>query len=322
MWSIKSKTRTSILSLTLLSLFLIGIFSTSILASSTYQHNLAKGTDDFVVVLYNDAEWKTTVDSSLTPSDWFIGEANITDAKSKVTLRGWFDITWDTFYVFTSIFMPEYFNFTETLELLFIMGSQGYNETTINANYTNTYDLLYGLLAVWNYTTNDYEENPSYTDGIVFFKDPLEYRAMLDDYNALAEDLNGNPAIQFSPYSFPNVSADEFLWTLAFSGLAIAKPHGNYLETLINELGCENASVSGSTLIIERYGITNYTVEISYGERGMMSSFTVKDISDTIIYQITSSNSNWIFYLVLIIVAVSAVAIVTFLIIRKKKLHR
>jgi len=322
MWSIKSKTRTSILSLTLLSLFLIGIFSTSILASSTYQHNLTKGTDDFVVGLYKDAEWKTTFDSSLTPSDWFIGEANITDAKSKVTLRGWFDITWDTFYVFTSIFMPEYFNFTETLALLFIMDSQGYNETTINANYTNTYDLLYGLRAVWNYTTNDYEENPSYTDGIVIFQDPLEYRAMLDDYNALAEDLNGNFFIQLSGLSFPNVSADEFLWTLALSGLAIAEPHGNYLETLINELGCENASVSGSTLIIERYGITNYTVEISYGERGMMSSFTVKDISDTIIYQITSSNSNWIFYLVLIIVAVSAVAIATFLIIRKKKLHR
>ena len=71
MWSIKSKNRTSILSLTMLSLFLIGILSTSIVASSTYQHTLAKRTDDFVVGLYNGAEWKTTVDSNLTPSDWF-----------------------------------------------------------------------------------------------------------------------------------------------------------------------------------------------------------------------------------------------------------
>ncbi len=110
MWSIKSKTRTNILSLTILSLLLIGIFSTSIGASSTYQHTLKKGTDDFVVDLYDSAEWKNTVDSSLTPSDWFEGEANVTNAKSKSTLMGWCPATWDTLDVFTSIFMPDYFN--------------------------------------------------------------------------------------------------------------------------------------------------------------------------------------------------------------------
>jgi len=322
MWSNKSKTRTSVLSLTILSLFLIGILSTSIVASSAYQHTLTKGTDDFLVELYNDAEWKNTVDSSLTPSDWFEGEANVTNAKSKATLRGWVPSTWDTWDVFTSIFMREFFNFTETFALLILMDSLGYNETTINANYTTNYNLLYGLRAVWNYTTNEYEENPSSTEGVIIFPDPLKYKVMLDDYNALAEDLNGNFAIQFSGLSFPNVSADEFLWQLIFSGFATAGPHGSYLESLVSELGCENTSVSGSTLIIERYGITDYTVEVSYGEKGMMSSFTVKDISDTIIYRITSSNSEWLFYLILIIVAVSTVAIVSILIIRKKKLHR
>jgi len=62
---IKSKTRRSLLSLTMLSLFLIGILSTSIAASTTYQHTLRKGTDDFEVELYNSAEWKNVVDSSL-----------------------------------------------------------------------------------------------------------------------------------------------------------------------------------------------------------------------------------------------------------------
>jgi len=319
---IKSKTRTRILSLTILSLFLIGFLSTSIVASSTYQHTLAKGTDEFVVELYDSDEWKNTVDSSLTPSDWFEGEANVTNAKSKATLRAWFPATWDTWDVFTSIFLPEYFNISETFTLLFAMNSQGYNKTTINANYTTNYTLSYGLLAVWNYTTKDYEENPSNTDLIILFPDPLKYKVMLDDYHALAEDLNGNFFISPSGDTFPNVSADEFLWKLIFSGFATAGPHGNYLESLVSELGCQNTSVSGSTLIIERYGVTNYTVEISYGEKGMMSSFIVKNISGTIIYQITSSNSEWLFYLILIIVAVSAVAIVTFLIIRKKKLRR
>ncbi|MHA1988451.1 MAG: hypothetical protein ACW98D_17615 [Promethearchaeota archaeon] len=322
MLSIKSKTRTNILSLTILSLLLIGIFSTSIVASSTYQHTLTKGTEEFVVELYNDAEWKNTVDSSLTPSDWFEGEANVTNAKSKATLIGWVPTTWDTYDVFTSIFMREFFNSTETFALLFIMDSQGYNETTINANYTTNYNLVYGLRAVWNYTTKDYEENPSSTEGIIIFPDPLKYKVMLDDYNALAEDLNGNFAIQLSGLSFPNVSADEFLWQLIFSGFASSGPHGNYLESLVSELGCENTSVSGSTLIIERYGITNYTVEISYGERGMMSSFTVKDISGTIIYQITSSNSEWIFYLILLILAFCGAGLVVFIVVTRRQRRR
>jgi hypothetical protein len=324
MWSIKSKTRTNILSLTILSLLLIGIFSTSIVASSTYQHTLAKGTDDFVVELYDSTEWKNIVDSSLTPSDWFEGEANITNAKSKATLRGWVPATWDTYDVLISIFMREFFNSTETFALLSIMDSQGYNETTINANYTTIYNFVYGLRSVWNYTTKDYEENPSYTEGIIIFPDPLKYKVMLDDYNALAEDLNGKFAIQFSVLglSFPNVSVDEFLWQLIFSGFATSGPHGNYLESLVSELGCENTTVSGSTLIIERYGITNYTVEISYGEKGMMSSFTVKDISDEVIYKITSSNSEWLFYLILIIVPAVSVALVVFVVVRNRKHKR
>jgi hypothetical protein len=310
------------LSLTILSLFLIGILSTSIVASSTYQHTLAKGTDDFVVGLYNSAEWKTIVDSTLTPSDWFEGEANITNAKSKITLKGWTPNTWDTYDVLTSIFMPEYFSFGDILILLGIMGSQGYNETAININYNSNYSLWYGLRAVWNYTDNEYEEKPSYNDGIIILQNPLDFKKILDDYNALAAELNGNIAIILSGYSFPIISADDFLWQLALNGLAIAEPQIDYLESMVNELGCQNVSVDGSKLIIERYGLTNYTVEISYGEKGMMSSFAVKDIGDTIIYQITSSNSEWVFYLILIIVSVFSIAIVVFFIIRKKKLHR
>ena len=292
---IKSKTRTSILSLTILSLLLIGILSTSIVASSAYQHTLAKRTDEFVVGFYDSDEWKTTVSSILTPSDWFEGEANITNAKSKVTLKIWAPRTWGTYDVFTSIFM---------LAPL--------NKTAINANYTSEYILTYGERSVWNYTTNDYEEAPSHSDdGIIILQNPLDYKSILDDYNDLAENS-----------SFPNITADEFLWQLAFNGLAIAEPQADYLESLVSGLECENASVSGSTLIIERYGLTNYTVEISYGDKGMMSAFTVKDIGGGVIYQITSSNSEWLFYLILIIVSVSSVALVVYVFIRNRKRKR
>jgi len=322
MWTLKNKTKIRLLSFVVISIILVGVLSTSIGASTNYQLTLVKGTDEFTVELYNDADWKITVDSSLTPSDWFEGEANITNAKSKVTLKGWTPNTWDTYDVLTSIFMPEYFSFGEILELLFIMDLQGYNETSININYNYNYSLWYGLRAVWNYTDNEYEEKPSYNDGVIILQNPLEFKTMLNDYNALAAELNGNFAIILSGYSFPIISADDFLWQLALNGLAIAEPQNDYLESMVSELGCENVSVIGSSVIIERYGLTNYTVEVSYGEQGMMSSFTVKDISDSIIYQITSSNSEFTFYLILIIVAVSAVALVTFLMIRKKKLHR
>jgi len=322
MWAIKSKTKTRILSLTLLSLFLIGILSTSIVASTTYQLTLTKGTDDFVVELYNDAEWKNTVDSSLTPSDWFEGEANVTNAKSKVTLLGWVPAPWETWDVFTLIFMREIFNSTDYGTLLTRMNLNGYNETDINANYTTNYNFWLGLRSLWNYTSTEYEEDPSGTDRILILPDPLKYKVMLDDYSTLAEDLNGKGFINSTGLIFPNVSADEFLWKLIFSGFATAGPHGTYLESLVSELGCENTTVSGSTLIIERYGITNYTVEISYGEKGTMSSFTVKDISDEIIYKITSSNSEWLFYLLLITISAVSVALVVFAVVKGRKRKR
>ncbi|NHJ22038.1 MAG: hypothetical protein EAX91_13910, partial [Candidatus Lokiarchaeota archaeon] len=196
----------------------------------------------------------------------------------------------------------------------------------------NYYNLWYGLRAVWNYTTNDYEEDPSNRNilnmyiafkslrlqaGIIVLQNPLDFKTMLDDYNDLAMELNVTTSA-----SFPFVSADDFLWLLALHGLAIADPQTDYLETLVSELGCENATINGSTLIIERYGLTNYTVEISYGTKGMMSSFTVKDLGGNIIYQITSSNSDWLFYLILIITIAGSIVLIVFIIIRNKKLRR
>ena len=318
---LKNKIKTSLLSLSLLSIIILGILSTSISASTTYQLTLAKSTNEFVVDLYNDAEWKTTVDPSSTPIDWFGGDANVTNAKSKVTLKGWTTNTWRAYNVLTSIVMPEYFNLFEIGLILTIIGTQGYNETTINESYNNNFSSWFGLRAVWSYTSKAFEENPNTNDGVIIFQDPLDVKTMLDDYNALAAEFNVNPIINMSVL-FPIVNADDFLWQLIFNGLAIAEPQNSYLDSLVTKLGCENATVSGSTLIIERFGLTNYTVEISYGEKGMMSCFTVKNVDGDIIYRITSSNSDWLFYLILIIVVVFSIAIITFIIIRKKKLKR
>ena len=318
----KCKTNISLLSLSIFAIIIFGMLSTTVSASLNYQTTLMKGTEIFIVDRYDNTGWKTTVNLSTTPSDWFEGDTNFTGAQSKVTIKGWNDITWQFYDVFTTVFMTEYFSYEDIFALLKLMDTAGYNETTINANYTDNYDLWYGLRAVWNFTIKEFEELPSYNDGVMVFENPLDFKTILDDYNNLAADLNGELIIQIANYNFPILSADEFVWQLALNGLAIAKPQQEFLMNLVDELGCENVSSSGKTLIFERYGETNYTVEISYGEEGTLSSLLVKDVDGNIIFQIVSTNSEWIFYLVLIILAVCGVGLVVYVIIKKRKPKR
>jgi hypothetical protein len=321
---IKRKMNLSLLSLSLLGIIFFGFLSTAISASTTYQLGLRKSTDEYTIIQYDDDGWKATINPASNPKEYFEGDANVTGAKSRQTIKGWADQTYTTYDALLSLFFEifEYlaWNFTYQANLT----AAGYNEATINANYTNTFNAWYGVSAEWWFTDGEFEETPNnILSPIIIMKDPSDFKSILDDCNAIIEDILNDPRIDINlKFLLSNKTADEFLWQLAFKGLAIAEPQTDYLESLVNELGCKNVTVSGSSLIIERYGLTNYTVEISYGEKGMMSSFTVKDIDGVTIYQITSSNSEWLFYLILIIVAVSAVAIVTFLIIRKKRLHR
>ncbi|MHA2282427.1 MAG: hypothetical protein ACXAC5_16410 [Promethearchaeota archaeon] len=310
------KTKINLLSLAIFTIIIFGMFSTTVSASSSYQLTLAKGTDDFIVNQYDEAAWKTTVNISTNPSFWFEGDANIKGAKSKTTIQGWNEITWQTWDIFIGLFMTQYFSLGNLSSLLFDMNIAGYNETTINANYTDSYSLWYGVRAVWNFTNGAHLEEPSYNEGILVFKDPFDFKTILDDYNTIAAELNLIPAINGS---FPNVTADDFLWQLALNGFAVAAPQPTYLTNLMNELGCENASSIGSTLVFERSGETNYTVEISYGQDGTMSSFTVKDLGETIIFQITSTNSEWIFYLILVILAACGVGLVVYIVITRGK---
>ncbi len=315
---IKNKIKLSLLSVILFGLIMFGALSTVVLASSNYQSTLVKGTDIFTVSQYDDTVWNTTVSNSTTPSDWFEGETNITGAKSKITMRGWRDTTWETYDVLTGIFMPEIFNLEKIMMLLISMNSLGYNETTINTNYTTNYKLSYGVRSVWNFTSSGYPEEQSYIDGIMVFKNPSDFKTMLDDYNNLSAELNGK--LPLSP--FPTLDADEFLWQIALNGLAIAKPQTGYLQVLIEDLGCENATSSGNTLIFERYGETNYTVEIMYGSEGTMSSLSVKTADETVIFRIISTNSDWMFFVIITVVLICIAGISVVLILRKRKINK
>ncbi len=319
----KKNTKISIIGISLLSIFILGIFSTTTIAKGNYNIALTKGTEVFTVSQYDEAAWKTIVNSSTTPSIWFEGESNHTGAKSKSTIKGWNYVTWESYDVFVSFFLSALFESEELIPILGLLNSQGYNETTINANYTNSYNLWYGLRAVWNFTIGSFEEDPTNAnDPLLIFQNPTDIDDILIDYNNLSAKLNSNLMIQMSGYTFPILNSDEFLWLFVFNGLALGTPSSSYIEDLTTTLNCQNATVNNNILTINRVGETNYTVEIIYGSEGTMASFLVKDVGDNIIYHIVSTNSDWIFFTTLIAVVICIGGISVYLIIRKQKINK
>jgi len=299
------------------------MFSTISIANGNYKVALTKGTEVFTVSQYDEAAWKTTVNSSTTPSNWFEGDSNYTGAKSKNTIKGWNYVTWESYDVFVSLFLPALFESEDLFPLLGLINSQGYNETTINANYTNSYNLWAGLRAVWNFTIGSFEEEPTIgNDPLLIFKNPTDLDEILFNYNNLSAELNSLPAIQFSNYSFPILKPDEFLWLYIFNGLTLGTPFSSYLEELITALDCKNATANNNILTINRTGEANYTVEISYSSEGTMSSFVVKDDDSNIIYPLVATNEDWIFFTIVIILVICIGALSAYLIIRKRKINR
>jgi len=319
----KRRMRLRILSVSLLSIIFFGVLFTAVSASPNYQLGLTKSTDEYTVIQYDDDGWKATINPASNAKQYFKGDANVTGAKSKQTIKGWVDQTYSTYDALLSL----YFSFMEYgMWNLYLVNftAAGYNETTINAAYNNTYNAWYGVSAEWWFTDGEFEEAPNNTiSPIIIMKDPSDYKLILDNCNALINEIKNDTAIDMSiEILFSNKTADEFLWQLVFYGFGIAPPEADYLGEIVTELGCTNTTNSGSTLIFDRSGVTDYSVKVSYGSKGIMSSFVVKDNSDVIIYQITSSNTDWIFFTILISVIVVTVAIIIYVFIRNRKLKK
>jgi len=313
-------TNISIIGVSLFCIIFLGMISTITVANGNYDVALTKGTEVFTVVTYDESAWKNTVNSTTSPSNWFEGDANKTGARSKNTIKGWNYVVWETYDVFVSLFLPILFEQEEIFPLLGILNSQGYNETTINTNYTNSYNLWVGLRSVWNFTIGSFKEDPTIAnDPLIIFQNPMDFDEILLNYNNLSSALNSLPAIQFSGYNFPILESDDFLWLFIFNGLTLATPFSSYLEELIITLDCKNATVYKNILTIARTGETNYTVQIVYGSEGTIASFVVKDNGNNIIYQIVATNSDWLFFTIVIVLVTSIIGLSVFLIFRKRK---
>lgn len=309
----------SLLSVLLLGIILMGLISTSVSANPTYEIALTKGTEIFEITKYDNDGWENTVSITTMPDDWFEGDSNKTGAQGKYTVKGWNYLNLKTYDIILQVMFS-----IEQLMAFMSLSELGYNETEINNNYTNSYWLWYGLGAEWHFTDSEFNETADDSNSkIVVLKNPEDYNKILDDYNDLVATIINDSIVPLPiKMQFSNITADELLWKLIFEGLATASPFNEYLIALINALNVENATVSQNTIIIERYGVTNYTVEVSYGSKGTLSTFIVKDVSGQIIYQITSYNTEWIFFTILLIIGISFAGIVSYLLFRKFKLSK
>jgi len=317
--------RINLLTFSLLGLLLIGFGFTAVAATPNYQLTLMKGTEEYIVEHYDDAAWKATVSPSSSPKQFFQGDANVTGAKSKQTIKGWVDTTFSTYQALLSL----YFSLTEFgAWQLFAKNftAAGYNETTINEKYPNEYAAWSGISAEWWFTKGAYPEAPnSSVTPIVIIKNPSDYKSILDDCNAILEEIRNDLSINLfikAFFSLVNKTADQFAWQLVKYGFGVASPRNSYLEEMVTDLGCVDTKASGSTLIFNKTGVTDYSIEVTYGSNGILSTFIVKDASDNIIYLITSSNSDWLFYTILFSFIGAGVVLIVYVIMRKRKIRK
>lgn len=315
--------RTIFFTLGILGLLMFGFVFTAVSASSNYQLTLVKGTEEYIVVQYDDSAWKTTVNHSSSPKEIFQGDANFTGAKSKQTIKGWVDTIYSTYQAMRLLyFTPSQKEKWKTL--LFNIATR-INETSINDEYPDTYKAWSGTSAEWWFTKDPYPETPNSTiTPIIIMKNPSDYKSILDNCNAIREKIwneinnttNEDPAFEV------NKTADEFAWQLVTYGLGIASPRDTYLEEMVTELGCTNTTISGSTLIFNKTGVSDYSIEVIYGSKGILSTFIVKDASEDIIYKIISSNTEWFFYTLLFSFIGISAAVIIYVTMRNRKLRK
>ena len=305
-----------------ISLMLVSIFSITATAT-TYYSTFTKGTEFFQVRTYDDAAWETTVSTDTNPSDWFGGDANITGAQSKFTTLGWTSATWEVYDFLISFFLTD----SSAASVLMILDQSGYNKTEINEKYNNTYSLTSGMRSEWFFVSGAFNE--SYISAIdipIILNNPVDYRNILNNYNSLAYEIQSD---NFGIYDaivkamFQNITVDDFLWQVALNNLAIGTPISAYIQELVDTLGCENASHSGNTLIIERTGEANYTLEMTYGAQGTLISFVVKDPAGTVIYQFISiGNTNLIVYILVGVIIGCFSVLIAFLFYKKRRFNK
>jgi len=328
MLRIKKRIRIMTFSLLLTVIILIGICSTVKAAETTYESALTRGTDTLIVSQYDEGAWEDIIDDELEPDDWFGGDADKIGAKSRITIKSMKydaddDLEWHTYKVLEEIFDVYSYLPEEIIEYQLLAFMANFTKDSINERYSNKYDLWQGVSAKWDFTDEANEDFEDVADDrmhkVPIFKDPGDFKDMLEDYNDWVVYINVT-MVSLGLESYPILSEEEFLWQLIISGtLTIASPFNRYLSAVVDELDCKDVEVKDSKIIIEKNGEEDYTVEVTYGNRGTQSSLIVKDDDGDIIYEITSEDTTTIILIILGVMATAIAGIVYVAVIIRKK---
>ena len=313
---IKSK----ILLVWLIGIFFIGIWSNIGTASTTYTVNLTRGTEILEVITYDKSEWNNVMGGSTQPNDWLKGDANLTAATNKFSIRSVDNVVWDTFDALTILF-----NVLESIpaaKLMQFIAMTSFNESFINTTYPNEYDVAVALASEWSYTAEEFEETPDNSFRLIpILKNPLDYNKTLTDYNDWVDYVNPTMVI-LSLENFTKYTGEEFLLKLIYDKVVMPSPLNTYLTNMVSELGGENVTIEGSTITLQRTGLENYTVQATYGDQGTLSSFIVKNAAGTVIYEIALNTLEQMTLMIIEIALMIGFAGIMIFFIRKRKKTR
>lgn len=284
-------------------------------ANSDYSFSVVPGTQILEIDHCNLQLWKETINHTSSPLDWFPGNSNQTGAQSKKTVRILAFGECDTYTLFLMIYSAYDIDYFE-------LSDYGYDSNYLRLNFAHryynfwAYDLAIDYFMMPPLEDNSYESSEMYK----ILSHPSDFSTLIDDYNNFSETVNNDPLMQSLNISIPEFDGDYFLQYLIFNELATALPSNVYLNELIDALGCENASVQESSLILNCKGISNYQLEISYNEQGLMDTFKVKTEDGTLIYKITSWYPKYVVYTIfgIIIAGIIGLSAVFFYLSRKK----
>lgn len=298
----KNKAKTIIERL-LIVLILIGIVAgfsfTALFSSST---PLQKGTMDLTVWKYNESIWNSTVSSSMGPSSYFGEKANCSGATGKLTTRGWGETTLNTSDLFSTYLISP--------TSMAILTNLGYNQSSIDANYSTQYELKQVVM------TSPFE-NVSISPIVYIFKNPNDLKILFDNYSSFADKVNNDPLAE----NIPSYSEEKFLFTLFINyvgfGAGINPPINGYLNDLVDVFSNENIRKGNNKLILDLNGVENYTVQLHFAETGLKNSITFLDEGETVFYHISSSQQEWIVWVLISIPSAAVVAVVAYVLFRR-----
>lgn len=288
--------------------------SVGVVRGAEYSLALSKNTQHYDLIQYDEDTWDDVVNSSINPSDWFGGDADEVNAKSKQTVKGWFDRDWKTYDAFNTLFVPQ-----ELLVLLISNESLEYTEDEVNENYDDTYQAWVVYTAKWDFTSDEFEIDPDdENERMVIFQDGESAKKLLDTYNEWVADIN--PKLAFYFQSLPIISGDEFLWELTRNmNLGFAQPFSEQMSEIVEELDCDNVKVDGNQLVFERKEKEEFNVIFTFEDGGRVTEITVEDADGSSFYKITSSSSST-FAIVMVIISIIAVgAAIAYLVYKRKQ---